>query len=343
MNHTDISNRFFFILLAISTVLVFFVFQPYLTGLIVAGTFAVIFQPVYNFLLRVVRIPSLAALGTLVTVIMLVLIPLIIFGKQVTEETYTLYQSISSNSISYPEVLNRIEEKVNIFIPEFSVDLGSYVSQAVSLFFGNFGSFFAGTLNVFVNLIIGLFSFFYFLKDGKQFKNTLMKLSPLPTEYDEIILKRLDLTVNSVIKGTVTIALIQGFVAGIGLTFFGVPNPALWASLAAVCALVPGVGTSLVMIPAIIFLFLTGQDGNAFGLLLWALFAVGLIDNFLSPKVISRGIRIHPLFILISVLGGVTFFGPFGFLLGPLTVAVFFSLFDIYQLIVNPSLNHESK
>jgi predicted PurR-regulated permease PerM len=343
MNNLKLEYSFFFIFMALAAILLFLVFRPYLISLVVAATFAVVFQPIYNFFVRIVRLRGLAALGTVLVTVILVLIPLVIFGRQVSQEAYSLYQSLSSDSLSYSGLLLGLEEKINGLLPEFSVDLRSYASQAVSFFVGNFGSFFAGTINIFVNLLVGLFAYYYFLKDGKHFKDALIGLSPLPDKYDQIILKRLDVTINSVIKGTVIIALIQGFVAGIGLTIFGVPNPALWASMAAIAALVPGAGTALVMVPAVIFLFLTGQDTNAISLLVWAALAVGLIDNFLGPKIMERGIKIHPLFILISVLGGIAFFGPFGFLLGPLTVAVFFALFDIYQLIFNLSPNYDNK
>lgn len=339
MNHLKWGRPFFFILMAGASILLFLVFRPYLAGLVIAATFAVIFQPVYDFILRFVRLKTLAALGTILITVVLVLIPLIIFGQQVSQEAYGLYQRLSSGSVSFPVTISFLEEKINSLIPEFSVDLTGYVKEFASFLFGNFGSIFAGTINVLANLFIGLLAYFYFLKDGRHFRDALIRLSPLPKEYDKIILERLDSTVNSVIKGTVIVAIIQGFVAGIGLTIFGVPNPALWASLAAITALIPGVGTSLVMVPSVIFLFLTGQDTSAIGLLFWAFFAVGLIDNFLGPKIIERGVKIHPLLILVSILGGVAYFGPFGFLFGPLTIAVFFALFDIYQLMIIPSNN----
>ena len=75
---------------------------------------------------------------------------------------------------------------------------------------------------------------------------------------------------------------------------------------------------------------MSGSTGPAIGLTIWALTAVGLIDNMLGPKLIESGIRIHPLLILLSALGGIAFFGPIGFLLGPLTLSLLFSLFETY-------------
>lgn len=96
-------------------------------------------------------------------------------------------------------------------------------------------------------------------------------------------------------------------------------------------ALIPGIGTALVLTPAIMFLFLKGEVFSGVGLIAWGMGAVGLVDNFLGPKLVGRGMRLHPLIILLSVLGGIGFFGPIGFLLGPLTISLLFALLNIYS------------
>jgi len=116
----------------------------------------------------------------------------------------------------------------------------------------------------------------------------------------------------------------------------------LWGSVTAIAALIPGVGTSLVLIPAILFLFISGRFFPGFGLLIWGAGAVGLVDNFLGPKLVGRGMRMHPFIILLSVLGGIGFFGPVGFLLGPLTISLFFAFFEIYSSIKPPEKNDEA-
>ena len=125
-------------------------------------------------------------------------------------------------------------------------------------------------------------------------------------------------------------ALIQGILTAVGFTFFGIPNATLWGSVAAITALIPGIGTALVLLPAILYLYFSGETLFAVGLLLWGMTAVGLVDNFLGPKLASYGMRLHPFLILLSVFGGVGFFGPLGFLLGPLVLSLLFALIEIY-------------
>jgi len=89
----------------------------------------------------------------------------------------------------------------------------------------------------------------------------------------------------------------------------------------------------LVIIPAVLYLWLSGGVGYALGLLVWGMVAVGLLDNFLGPQLVKKGTHIHPLLILLSVLGGVSFFGPLGFILGPLVFSLLFAMLEIYKAV----------
>jgi predicted PurR-regulated permease PerM len=149
------------------------------------------------------------------------------------------------------------------------------------------------------------------------------------------ILANLRHGVNRVIKGSFFIAIIQGTLAWLGFWFFGIPNPALWGVVAGMTSLVPNLGTSLVTIPSILFLYFTGLPLHALGLLLWAMLIVGTVDNFLSPYIISRNTDIPAILTLFSILGGITLMGPVGILIGPLTLSLLYSLVAIYRKEIN--------
>ncbi len=93
----------------------------------------------------------------------------------------------------------------------------------------------------------------------------------------------------------------------------------------------PSVGTALALTPAVIYLLITGNTGNAIGLAIWGALAVGMIDNFLGPKLVGSRTKLHPLLVLMSVLGGIQLFGFLGFLLGPIVMAIFVALVEIYR------------
>jgi predicted PurR-regulated permease PerM len=156
----------------------------------------------------------------------------------------------------------------------------------------------------------------------------------LDNKYDEHIFTRIKKTITTIVKGVLLIAIIQGCLAGLGMWIFGVPNPTLWGTVSAVVSLVPGLGTAIIFIPAVAYMFVVGNTAYAIGLLLWGALIVGLVDNFLGPYLYSRGAEINPLVMLFSVLGGLSLFGPIGFIFGPIIVALFFTLIEIYQTII---------
>jgi predicted PurR-regulated permease PerM len=148
---------------------------------------------------------------------------------------------------------------------------------------------------------------------------------------DSHIFIKLEQAVKSIFVGSMSVAILQGISIGLSFNIFGVPNPALWGSIAAIAALIPGIGTSLVLVPGILYLFITGNTGPAIGQAIWGITAIIVIDNMLGSYLVNRGIKIHQFVILLSVLGGIVFFGPIGFVLGPLVLAFLFSLLEIYR------------
>ncbi|MFH2045857.1 MAG: AI-2E family transporter [Pseudomonadota bacterium] len=68
-------------------------------------------------------------------------------------------------------------------------------------------------------------------------------------------------------------------------------------------------------------------------MLVWGVCAVGMIDNFLRPKLVGQRMQVHPMIILLSALGGILLFGTIGFLLGPLAISLFYAFFEIHSAI----------
>ena len=339
MGHDMASRRlqlfFFYAALLLVAGITAWMFLPYLGALAFAATLAVILQPFHRHVLSLVRgRKTLASFLTTLTLIALVLAPVVVLAAQLFRESTDLYLELTSSQDAYRDNFDALVDAfVHPIFPQITVDLETFAQGAVEWLIGNVGAFFSGTVQTAFQIFLGLIALFYFLRDGDQFAKGLVSLSPLPDRYDRAIILRLKSAMNSVMKGSLLIGLLQGMLTGIGLTLFGVPNATLWGTIAAVCALVPGVGTSLVLAPAILYLFLTGQTWQGAGLLVWGAFAVGLIDNLLGPSLVGRGIKIHPLFVLFAVIGGVTMFGPAGFLFGPLLLSLLMALIDIYRTV----------
>jgi predicted PurR-regulated permease PerM len=335
MNYKKIQAIFFLGILTMTLILVLAIFWPYLYTVIFALTLAVIFRPLYKKLSRhFKKHHGLPAFIIVVVVLLIIVIPLIGIGFVMVKEAGQLYTSLVKGDMKYI-LLSNAEAFVQEYLPNLQIDLvGSfnvYAQKTLTFLIDNFGPIFSNITSMLIGFFLTLFALYYLLKDGRKFKNALIIYSPLSDKYDIQIYKKLVTAVNSVVRGTLMISILQGLLAGIGFWIFQVPNPAILGTLAVFASLIPALGTVIVVAPACFYLFLTGHIGAAIGLFLWGSLLVGLIDNMLRPKLLEKDIKIHPFLIFISVIGGLSLFGAFGFIIGPLVLSLFFALLDIYK------------
>lgn len=338
MGMSNLKPEFYFLLVALiaTAVLAFFIFKPFLFALVLAVVFAVAFRPLYEKIITYSHVPSgVSALASMLVVVIFIFAPLTLLGVQVVQEAGGLYSSLTEKggadglSGLLDGGLNKLKE---IFpaLQGITINTDQYAKQGLTWVVEHLGSIFSDFAKIMMSLFIFLVALYYLLKDGEKIKKFIIELSPLRDRSDELIFKKLEDSANSILKGNLLVALTQGVLTAFGFWIFGVPNAVLWGSVAVITAIIPGVGTALVLAPAIAFLFLSGATAAGFGLLAWGVGAVGLVDNFLGPKLVGKGMQLHPLIVLLSALGGIAFFGPIGLLMGPLTVSFLFALLEVH-------------
>lgn len=342
--YSKTQHYFFFGLLLGVIALTALIFLPYVTALVLAVVFSTLFRPLHKWVAKVVakgrQSSSFATIITLVIIAVAIITPLFFLAGQVIVEIENVYIYLTDEGERSKIILmlNDLSESIagRFFGLAPSYDFESfnvtvYLQNALVWAFANVDTIFQSFAKIAINVFILLFALYYMLRDGGALKRNLIVFSPLIDSYDEQIFTKLEQAIYSVVRGSLAVGLIQGILTGLGFWITGVPNPVLWGSLAVISALIPGVGTSLVLIPGVIYLFMSGATVWAIGLAIWGVLAVGLIDNFLGPSIINRGVNIHQFLILLSVIGGITFFGPVGFILGPMVLALLFALLDIYK------------
>lgn len=332
---------FLFILIAGALVLSYFILAPFLAPLILGIVAAVVLQPLYRRILRWVRgRESIASLLSVGLVLIVLLVPLSLISMQLLREAQQLYQAVSGGGLAATvdsavdaasPTLERFAPGSTDMLTNLSTEIDTYVQQGLSWIIQHLGTAFSSVVTVILDLFIFFVTLYYLLRDGGRLRERLIEISPLSSSDDNAIFDDLGAAVNSVVKGMLAVALIQGTLSGIGFFIFGVPNAVLWGLVASVTALVPLLGTSVVLVPAIAYLALTGQTPAAVGLAAWGALAVGLIDNFVGPRLMSSGMRLHPLLVLLSVLGGVALFGPVGVFVGPLALSFLLVLLSIHS------------
>jgi predicted PurR-regulated permease PerM len=159
-------------------------------------------------------------------------------------------------------------------------------------------------------------------------------MSPLSDADTENIFSKLRGMTSSVIMGSLVVAVAQGVISGAGYYLFGLPNPVLWGFASVITALVPVVGAMIIIAPAIVYFIFYSNTAVVAGFTLWVFVMVALTENILRPRLIGRNVEVHPLLVLLSVLGGLAQFGAMGFLLGPLALSFLLALLEIYPSLI---------
>ena len=339
-NKDKVKPYFFLTLLVAVAILMFFIFKPFLISLLMAVAFSVVLYPVYKYFLhKIPKWPSVAVLATMVLSIICIVVPAFFLGSKVFDEAQQLFVTLSESNGDVPsDTPPYLKELIDRYAPSSLETVSDstpksfdgLIKDALLWIITNTGKVFSGLAGALFGFLIFLISLYHLLIDGAKFKGFLINLSPLADHDDNLLLDRLEAAVNSVFKGYFVIAVIQGVLSGIGLAMFGVPNPLLFGVMAGLAATVPTFGTALILVPASIFLLVSGSFWSAFGLLIWAAIAVGLIDNLLGPKLIGQSTLLHPLVVLLSILGGISFLGAAGLILGPLCASLLMALLSIY-------------
>lgn len=333
MKTASVEKYFLFILLAVTIVFTLAIFYPFLTVVILSAAFAVVLHPVYIWVKKKIT-KGIAWVASLITVIIFIIAlcgPLFLIGNAVFHQTQEVYNSISKTE-NTNTIIKRVDVSINKVMPSgFKFDTKAKVTEIATYLTNNVANFFASTFKTIILFTLMILTLFYLLKDGDHWKKNFIILCPLSEENTKEILEKLNIAINRILKGSFFIAIVQGILVSIGLSIFGVPNAAIWGLVAGIASFIPTLGTSVVAVPAVLFLFFTGMQIQALGLLIWSVVLVGLIDNLLTPYVISKNTDIPSLFILFSILGGISLMGPVGILIGPLALSLLYSLVSIYR------------
>jgi len=322
------------------------IMQPFLAPLLWAGLLAFLLFPA-NRQLRTAfggRKSAAALLLTIATTLMIVMPAIflgIVFGKQASDLVGLLQTSAAQHQIQSPSDVLALPEVgraiywIEAHVPvsadqlrDSMISVGQQVLQnAVSL--GT--SLFASALGAVVAIILALFLFFFFVRDGEQMVSRLMTLVPLDDRRKDQLLQHLASVVQAIVLGSLVTALAQGALVGIGFALAGLSSPIVFGVLATGASLIPLVGTAFVWIPGVLWLGVTGHWGAALFLVVWCVAVVSSADNVIRPLFISSRAKITTLPVFIGLLGGIAAFGAIGIFLGPVVIALVLALFEFAE------------
>jgi len=344
------SSKYFFIsLLIVAIAKSILVIYPFFISIIGGALLGYVFYPIYARITKRIKSKTISAFLTAVILILILSVPIILLINNLTLESQYLYlkskqqimgrQLIDSrcyentficNSVNRINKLLENQETRQYLINRLN-DILQYLTKQVSYLILSLPS-------IILQLVVALFTTFYVLKDGKSIITRIAEVAPLKVHHQEQIIKQFNDVTKAVIYGSFVVALVQGTLGAFGLWIFGIKSYLLWAIIMTFFALIPFIGTWAVWLPASAYLSITGylqsEPGliwRGVGLFFYGLLIISTIDNILKPIIVAEKAKVHPLVILIGILGGIYAFGLIGILLGPLILAMLQTLLEIYE------------
>ncbi len=336
----NVPTLFFLLLLFLITAAFLGLIADYLLSVFWAIVLALLFYKVQNHIEA--HIPgrqNLAAGLTLALIIVIVIVPFFLISMAVISQGVVIYEQIESGEINIeaqiaslrgwlPSIENFFE-KLNINTEEIRVNFKKSLTNITQSLAGRIIGLTQNLVTFVILFLLMLYILFFFLRDGKMLVNKLIWALPIGDEKEWQLLHRFDSVARATVKGSLVVAILQGSIGGLLFWAVGIPAAALWGVLMTILSLLP-LGSGIVWLPTAIFLIAQAEVGRGISVLIVGTFIIGLLDNFLRPKLVGNDTKMPDYLILISTLGGLSWFGVSGFVLGPIIAAFFLTCWELF-------------
>lgn len=341
----------FLLVFGIFVFLAALIVKPFLLAGVTGVVIAILSYPFYHWLRKGMKSKVLAALCVTLTVMLIFLLPIFTLLSVLSQEATMLYNTVTEGSLTVgTDFEDAVCQDQNAFtcrglrvflgfLPNSNLDvyLDSVLRNITSFITENFNDIILSLPFLTLNFFVMLFVVYYTLKDNKMMVHQAKRVLPLKPKYREEFVKKFKKITFAVLYGNVFVAIIQGAIAAIGYTLFNVESPLFWGAVTIVAALIPLAGSAIIWLPlSLNFLiegYLAGDPGLAMsgvGLFVYGLLLVATIDNFLRPRIIGTTGEVHPIVVLLGVLGGLQLFGFMGIIVGPVVLAFLLLFVEVY-------------
>ena len=344
MHQFTLQQKSFLLLLALVTVGFAWVLLPFGGAVFWGVVLAIVFAPVYRWLLKKTgQKPNLASFLTLLLIVVIVILPLTLVAVSLVDQIASVVEMIRSGELT----IGMFFSKVMAALPTWLVNLldrfnltsldslqqkltaaASQISQTIAMQALNVSLY---TVDFLTSLCIMLYLLFFLLRDGAALSAKIRAAVPLSRKYKQRLFNNFTTVIRATVKGNILVAIAQGALGGLAFWFLDVRAPLLWAVLMAFLSLLPAIGAALVWAPVAIYFLATGSVWEGVGLIAWGVVVIGLVDNILRPILVGNDTQMPDYIVLMSTLGGIAAFGLSGFIIGPLIAVMFIAVWDIFS------------
>jgi len=314
--------------------------HQFLMTIFMAGLFSAMVSPVHLWLTKKLNgREKLASVLTVISIVILVLIPLAALITVIVAQAINVGQSVTpwvQSFIAEPTTITHFLEKIPFYqeiLPYRDIIIqkaGELVGTVSSFLIDSLSSFTKLTMNAVFSSIIMLYVMFYFLTTGDILLEKILFFLPLDDHDEQRLLHRFTSVTRATIKGSFIIGLMQGTICGLAFAAASIEGPVFWGSVMSIMSLIPAFGTAIIWGPALIILGLTGDFTGVIILAVLCGAVAGNLDNFMRPRLVGKDTEMHDLFVLFGTLGGITMFGLLGIIIGPIIAALFITIWEIY-------------
>lgn len=344
-------RKVFFALVAFAALLgylylVYAILGPFLRSLAWAIIIGLTTFPLYRRLRSRLGQRHLLSAAVMTPAVMLVVVlPVVILILLMTQEVTGIYKvleqevaeagPISFDRLQDIPLVRHLAERLQPYLEQFGLSFREAVQMGTGKVMGFLldysSSMVRNSLAFSVKVILMVMALFYIYKDGEVLLERFWSVVPIADQHRTMVAGTVRRVLSAVLYGVFLTCLIQGLLAGIGYWLFDLPSPLLFGALTAVAALVPFVGTALIWVPAGGYLLLEGEVSRGLFLYLWCFALVVPADNLIRPLFISGKGQLSLLVVALGLLGGLAAFGFVGIVIGPLVLALFQAILDIYR------------
>ena len=343
MTQYTLQQKFFLLLLALVTIAFIYILLPYSGAIFWGVVLAILFAPLQRRLLRETKHRStLAALGSLLLIIVMVILPLSVITASLVNQAAAVYEMVKSGQINvggyFVRILHALPQWMVNLLERFGLaDLASLqqkltdgaaqLSQTAAKQAIAIGS---STFDFLVSLVVMLYLLFFLLRDGPSLATRVKHAIPLGSNYKQRLFNNFTTVIRATVKGNVLVAAAQGALGGLIFWFLDVEAPLLWAVVMAFLSLLPAVGAAIVWAPVAVYFLVTGAVWQGVVLIAFGVIVIGLVDNILRPLLVGKDTKMPDYLVLLSTIGGMALFGLNGFVIGPVIAALFLACWDLF-------------
>lgn len=301
-----------------------YVFLPLWPALLLASWVSIVARPLMLRLQPRLRGPKRAAVATTLIVLFGVVAPLITVAVPLVLGVISLVRKLVESGTAARALETVVQgggespgETMKLDAAHALALAREHGSQA----FGVLATVAGSTMNVLLGFFVFMLAVYEFLAYGPELVTWFRDRLPLPQLITNRMTAAFVETGRGLFVGVGLTSLLQGLIATISYVALGIPRALVLGAVTTITSLFPGVGTALVWAPVSVGLYLSGRHGAAVIMLIVGAVVIGSVDNFLRPIFARYGnFRLNSFATLLSMFGGLTAFGSWGLLLGPLTV-----------------------